>query len=634
MNAPPRPMEPGAGSGSISLATSPGFSDFGDSQTIGHLTRSSSNSSGAFTRPAAQQQTPLAEWYTSPAAPWDPMNGRARSDLRVGGKPNYRSSGVSFSGYRSPYNSPSDCETTAPGHLPSDSGYGSLTRQSVVADGSLYGDCDRSGDTASVSSHLAGIHFDRPVLCTPQDWRPQPAVHNETLVSTDSNRLVCPHCKEKVKTKSELKYVYLPSATCNVTDPRPRKHEQRHTKPFFCKALDCSRHGQGFSTPNDVERHMRSCHPEMSTKGKIYKCTIANCRSKDKKWPRADNFRQHLKRVHRIQHVDDNLDKYVYTLQASAGSDLAGLGTSVGAGLVSLDINPDRLNSTPWELSTQPTPEQIPRDPCELNDFINQQMDFQRRTLMAQEHIAMMSHVGHHVPDDIMQVPSLELDQESSLTPLEPIHPQSQRLQNFTASSVDDHETDYEEPSFFNEASISDHESQEDERSIMHNVSDLDMDTAEDVCEDRRAVEEPSRGIVAESPTDSAHHAATQEAITLHNDDTSTMSTSPAPSSSINDETTQPSLDATVCLEMQVKESRLDVSDVVQDQDKAYDFIKALKERGLLAGLLEKVEYEKPKDGEVQSQADISTQPDMGKNLHSCPRPDCSKSFPRQCELR
>lgn len=237
MNGPPRPVEPDSTIANISLATSPGLTDFSDSQSASHLVRSS-NPNDAFMRPAVQQQNPLVEWYTSLAGPWDPIHGRARNDLRVGGKPNYRPSGAPFLEYRSPFNSPSDCEATALSHLPSDSGYGSsLTRNSVVAEGSLYGECDRSGDTASVSSHLAGIHLDRPTLSTPEVWRQPSAPHNEDLVSTEANRLVCPHCKEKVKTKSELKYVNPPVAPCNFADPIQESTNKDTPSPTLAQPL-------------------------------------------------------------------------------------------------------------------------------------------------------------------------------------------------------------------------------------------------------------------------------------------------------------------------------------------------------------------------------------------------------------
>lgn len=203
MNAPPPLIEADSNSACISLATlSPGLTDFSDLHTAGQFTRSS-NPYTVAVRPPGQQQTPLVDW-SSHVAPWNPIQGRVRNDIGAGGKLNQRLNGASFFEYRSPYYPPSESENTAPGQLPSDSGYGSLTRQSV-AEGSLFGDLDRSGDTASVSSHLAGIHFDRPPVSTSETWTHQAAGHCENFVSLETNGLVCAHCKESVKTKSELK---------------------------------------------------------------------------------------------------------------------------------------------------------------------------------------------------------------------------------------------------------------------------------------------------------------------------------------------------------------------------------------------------------------------------------------------
>lgn len=428
-----------------------------------------------------------------------------------------------------------------------------------------------------------------------------------------------------------------PTAICNVADLVSRKHEQKHTKPYRCKAPNCPR-PEGFSTPNDVERHMRSCHPEISSKGKCYNCTVANCRSKDKKWPRADNFRQHLKRVHGIQPGDDDLEKFVYKPQASPGPDLAGLGTSVGGGLISLNIDPDGLGSNPWPFSMQPIQEQASRDPCELSDY----MDFQREAAIAQQHLAM-SRAGHHVPSNLMELLPLELDADSPLTQMEQAHSQSQELQDYTASSIGDQETNFEESNYF--TTISDHESvDDDEHSVIQHISEPDTTPDQDVCKEPRALE-PSTQSLAEPSADSLYHAAPHSITTVDDEGSSTTSTSPASSSSCADQfmptapdaTVSPELqgsDAAASSELQTNGTRLDFSDVIKDEDRAYDLIKALKERGLLAGLLEKVDYQKPKDVDATSKTEPSIRSDVSRNIHACPRAECKKAFPRLCELR
>ncbi|KAF2964919.1 hypothetical protein GQX73_g8635 [Xylaria multiplex] len=91
------------------------------------------------------------------------------------------------------------------------------------------------------------------------------------------------------------------------------KHDQRHKKPFKCDIKDCPRRLQGFSTTNDLDRHKRSVHPGSQTFGNRYVCQLGSCKSKEKIWPRADNFKAHLKRVHLRESVsDEDLEACIY----------------------------------------------------------------------------------------------------------------------------------------------------------------------------------------------------------------------------------------------------------------------------------------------------------------------------------
>lgn len=109
---------------------------------------------------------------------------------------------------------------------------------------------------------------------------PQPASEGGFARSVP---LHCPACQKAVKTKSELK-----------------KHELRHSKPFKCKFFGCYR-TEGFSTTNDLERHTRSKHPTDTQNPRSgHMCRVPGCKSKDKIWPRLDNFLSHLKRIHHM----------------------------------------------------------------------------------------------------------------------------------------------------------------------------------------------------------------------------------------------------------------------------------------------------------------------------------------------
>lgn len=187
---------------------SPSLTDpFGDLQTSG-INRSS-NQNDSLMRPS--RQNPLLDWWTSPEKPWDPIQGRNPTLPRTGSRPNYRPPGPAFSVYRSSH-APSDCDTIGHGQLPSDSGYESLSRpRHSVIGGSVYGDCDRSGETTSVSNGLAGLQFDR-AMPSPEAWGQQAPVHAIDVprsVTSERKMLLCPYCKTEVKTKSELKYTSL-----------------------------------------------------------------------------------------------------------------------------------------------------------------------------------------------------------------------------------------------------------------------------------------------------------------------------------------------------------------------------------------------------------------------------------------
>lgn len=76
----------------------------------------------------------------------------------------------------------------------------------------------------------------------------------------------------------------------------------------MCQEPGCSRK-LGFGTPNDLLRHQQSVH---SADGIKYRCMEGSCETKPPKdWPRADNFKQHLKRMHQIDlGSDPDLSKY------------------------------------------------------------------------------------------------------------------------------------------------------------------------------------------------------------------------------------------------------------------------------------------------------------------------------------
>ncbi|KAF3049085.1 hypothetical protein E8E11_005390 [Didymella keratinophila] len=77
------------------------------------------------------------------------------------------------------------------------------------------------------------------------------------------------------------------------------KHMRKHVKSFVCTEEGCKRGGKGFSTTNDLDRHKKSVHGIGVANSKSYRCAADVCQNKNKVWPRLDNFKQHVDRMHK-----------------------------------------------------------------------------------------------------------------------------------------------------------------------------------------------------------------------------------------------------------------------------------------------------------------------------------------------
>ncbi|KAL7622987.1 hypothetical protein AAE478_006666 [Parahypoxylon ruwenzoriense] len=294
---------------------------------------------------------PLTMWYQRNDGPWTPPGLTSpQSNIRVPSVlGNLRASSLVYSGQYRESIVPSECDTVPPGVIPSDSGYGSYRAKHSVANGSVCDESlDRNTETQSLASHLGGLDFQaysqdmvsKGGMSTVNHWpqsRPPPPLPSSSVPNHQANSVetrMCEICNKQMKTKSEFK-----------------KHKQRHDKPFKCDVEKCSRR-EGFSTPNDLDRHKRSLHPDQEAAGSRYRCPVGACKNKDKIWPRADNFRAHMKRIHQMDlKKDDNLDQY---RSAPLASGTPGLTRDCAASestplVFPTEITGCALNS--WELS-------------------------------------------------------------------------------------------------------------------------------------------------------------------------------------------------------------------------------------------------------------------------------------------
>ncbi|KAK0752491.1 hypothetical protein B0T18DRAFT_388419 [Schizothecium vesticola] len=217
--------------------------------------------------------------------------------------------------------------TTGPSEY-DDSAYYSMVDPSVgdlpsVTDFSVLNDTGSTFDTRSIVGNLSDLQLHNAQsqsherASAPPNRPPRDAWTQPRPLSQEPATLLCLECNSIVKTKAEL-----------------NKHKSRHEKPHMCQEPGCSRK-VGFGTPNDLLRHQQSVH---RAEGIKYRCMEGSCETKPPKdWPRADNFKQHLKRMHQIDlGSDPDLSKYerrCTRVSASPGQSQAKLGM---------------LSSSPW----------------------------------------------------------------------------------------------------------------------------------------------------------------------------------------------------------------------------------------------------------------------------------------------
>ncbi|KAJ1326619.1 KRAB domain-containing zinc finger protein [Microdochium nivale] len=248
---------------------------------------------------------PLSAWYVENDGPWVLTETVAATENVLHGHTVQQSR--AFMGYRETV-PPSEPDTIINATLPSDSGYFSYTHRSI-ANASLCGESlDHATETGSIAGGLGGLMFEFPPLdimrespleFSAHEWQSEPAPACIPKASTSESEWRCEGCNQILKTKSDMK-----------------KHLNRHTKPHRCLVLGCKR-DEGFATANDLDRHVRSCHPEQPNTSPRYLCTLEKCAHKGKTWPRADNFRSHIKRVHKdVDLNDEQLEKFLYRIPA------------------------------------------------------------------------------------------------------------------------------------------------------------------------------------------------------------------------------------------------------------------------------------------------------------------------------
>ena len=241
---------------------------------------------------------------------WSPLQATGVLEQGAGyGQPYikaYQAHGIG-SGYPdSQCSSSSECGDKYGSFSFSDSGYGSKkgTASSVATSFAVN---SNFGSQALPNKQELGER----VLIFEQNAVPHNESNNAAPLPINYRDQKCSHpgCNWISKCPSEKRYVPEIFRYKSASDHQ-RKHEARHKKLFICDAPNCRRK-EGFGTANDLARHKKCVHHQEPERGPkmTYKCFGKNCKSKGKEWPRLDNFRQHLTRMHKKENEDVLLNR-------------------------------------------------------------------------------------------------------------------------------------------------------------------------------------------------------------------------------------------------------------------------------------------------------------------------------------
>ncbi|KAJ6284320.1 hypothetical protein J3E71DRAFT_194259 [Bipolaris maydis] len=234
------------------------------------------------------------------------------------------------------------------GVVPSDEGYFSVeTSQSALGNET---DCSSQSFPLEFYSQIENMNVEsmvsiaKGVSKVPSDQR--------SRVSSTRSR------------KSTNKLIKCDEAGCDKTfkwNSKYKIHQLQHEKPFKCDTPKCKRASEGFATSHDLDRHKKSVH-QVDFNNRSYRCVGKNCKNKEKIWPRLDNFKQHVQRMHQDEDETDVIERSKWnpekrpSLMSQEPVDAHLDANLVLAGMdKSFPFSPTTDNSSPLDLSTKPT---------------------------------------------------------------------------------------------------------------------------------------------------------------------------------------------------------------------------------------------------------------------------------------
>lgn len=367
---------------------------------------------------------------------------------------------------------------------------------------------------------------------------------------------------------------------------------------------------------------------------------MEGCRYPKKNWPRADNFKQHLKRIHNLQLGDNDLEQYTYkwaislhkhsafdvtdklarSPEVSLASELVGLGTVIDDNLPAGDGN--ILGATWSDLEMQ--------ESCLVEDFPREDLGDQQPYHML--HSGDFSNAA-------LEISPTETVSESDALQIPECRSEWPNSQGFAESANDDRSSEFvqyldEDPMCQDDPSESDH------CSVLYDGPE--QTRRDEPLLELKHTDQQAMQISRDSSVDTEHgevpntNEISDNAPPLEGVNIPSTSNSPEMIASGGSPDSEPT---DMMMKIQAGQTDIlrpiaDTLDIINDDNQALNFIKALKEKGTLTDLLEKLGYQIPQSTAPETIMTPPVHNNMNENSLVCHEEGCTKSFTRRCELK
>jgi hypothetical protein len=181
----------------------------------------------------------------------------------------------------------------------------------------------------------------------------------------------------------------------------PRRHMDKHDRPYTCAETTCPSHQEGFTTKGDLKRHTQSVHEDST-----FYCPQQRCiRFTNKPFARKDHLADHIKRVHNG-----------IIAQASAGAPDGSTSLAVAQSSPEVDRNEVkrsvqqprtvvRTTRKRRRLNSTPPPESVDTAPCghedELEELRRKVAKLERRLQLSKAGEEKLAELVNHYREQI-----------------------------------------------------------------------------------------------------------------------------------------------------------------------------------------------------------------------------------------